>query len=104
MQQQERGIKHASIGIVRLEGKHLQGDAGLPELHSALKNESPEVRRGAWICLASCTVDIDSRLCRTYLPFLPIHQKAKDNRIKAISVSGNRVYVVYGNELFEMPR
>jgi len=50
------------------------------------------------------SVDIDNRVCRTCLPCLPIHEKAKDNRIKAISVSGNKVYIVYGNELFEMPR
>ncbi len=50
------------------------------------------------------SVDIDSRVCRTYLPCHPIHEKAKDNRIKSISVSGNKVYIVYGNELFEMLR
>lgn len=50
------------------------------------------------------SIDIENRVCRTCLPCLPFHEKAKDNRIKAISVSGNKVYIVCGNELFEMPR
>jgi HEAT repeat protein/transglutaminase-like putative cysteine protease len=50
------------------------------------------------------SIDLDNRVCRTILPCLPIHEKENANKIRKIAVSGNKVYIVCGNELFEMGR